>query len=437
MLRKSLIPMLMLTLAFLPACSDDDSSPNLVGDTPAGMASVRVSHLSPDAPAVDVWVDGARVLQDVPFRAFSEYLDLDAGEHRIQVTVAGTTTPAVIDATVTLDEGMAYTVAAVGLAGDGSITAKVFEDDRAPSAGAEVRFVHASPDAPAVDITLTDGTILFGGVPFGEAAGSIPVGAGSYDLQVRAAGTTTVVLSFGDVALAANTNYTVYAIGQLSDGSLDAIVSIDAPGTGASTADLDPAVAEVRVAHLSPNAPNVDIYLDGASVTALTNVPFQAVSDYLSTRARTQNVQVFATGTTSNPVIDADVTLLPGRSYTIAATGLLSDIMPIVLEDDRTLPAAGQTHVRFVHASPDAPAVDVQVANGGPKLFTDTPFRQFAGYAPVGAGTYDLEVRVTSNDALALSVPGVTLNGATNVTIFAIGLAGDGSLAALPVVDTP
>lgn len=435
MLRKSIIPMLVLALAVLPACSDDDTSSNLVGEIPAGTAAVRVSHLSPDAPAVDVWVDGARVLQDVPFRAFSEYLTLDAGEHRVQVTVAGTTTPAVIDATVTLEEGVAYTVAAVGLAGDGSIGAKVFEDDRAPSAGAEVRFVHASPDAPAVDITLTDGTILFGGVPFGEAAGSIPVGAGSYDLQVRAAGTTTVVLSFGDVALAAGTNYTVYAVGRLTDGSLDAIVSIDAPGTGAATADLDPATAEVRAAHLSPDAPAVDIRVDGALV--LTNVPFGAVSGYLSTGARTRNVQVFAAGTTTNAVIDADVTLLPGRSYTLAATGFLADITPLVLEDDRMAPAAGQTHVRFVHASPDAPAVDVQVANGGPKLFTDTPFRGFAGYAPVGAGTYDLEVRLSSNDALALAVPGVALNGATNVTIFAVGLAGDGTLAALPVVDTP
>jgi hypothetical protein len=309
-------------------------------------------------------------------------------------------------------------------------------DDRVPSAGAEVRFVHASPDAPAVDITLTDGTVLFGDVAFGEAGTAIPVGAGSYDLQVRAAGTSTVVLSFGDVALAPGTNYTVYAIGRLGDGSLDAIVSVDAPGDGATTADLAPATAEIRAAHLSPDAPAVDVWLDGAIVGALTNVPFQAVSGYLTVGARTANVRVYAAGTTTNPVIDADVTPLPGRAYTIAATGLLADIAPVVLEDDRAAPAAGQTHVRFVHASPDAPAVNVQVA-GGPTLFAGTEFREAAGYSPVGAGTYDLEVRLASNGALALAVPGVQLTGSTNFTIFAIGLAGDGSLAALPVVDTP
>jgi hypothetical protein len=437
MLRRLMIPMLFLALAWLPACSDDDSNPTTLNGPSAGMSFVRVAHLSPDAPAVDVWVDGEQALAGVPFRAFSGYLELEAGEHRIQVTAAGTTEPSVIDATVTLEDGVSYTVAAVGLLGDSSLTASVLMDDRSPSSGAEVRFVHASPDAPPVDITLTDGTILFGAVPFGEADGSIPVGAGNYDLQVRAAGTATVVLSFGDVALAAGTNYTVYAIGRLGDGTLDAIVSVDAPGDGDTIADLDPANAEVRAAHLSPDAPAVDIYLDGQMVGALTGVPFKVVSGYLTVGASTHNVKVYAAGTTTNPVIDADVTLLPNRAYTVAATGLLADITPIVLEDDRTAPAAGQSHVRFVHASPDAPAVDIQVANGGPTLFTGTSFRQFAGYSQVGSGMYDLEVRLTSNDALALAVPGVQLNGSTNTTIFAIGLAGDGSLEALPVTDTP
>jgi hypothetical protein len=435
-IRLALIPFLALSLAFLPACSDDDPADTLTGPPP-GMSFVRVSHLSPDAPEVDVWLDGARVLRNVPFRTFSGYLELEAGQHRIQVTAAGTTEPAVIDATVTLDEGASYTVAAVGLLGDASIAARVLVDDRTPSQGAEVRFVHASPDAPPVDITLTDGTILFGSVSFGETAGTIPVGAGSYDLQVRAAGTSTVVLSFGDVSLAEATNYTVYAIGRLVDGTLDALVSVDAPGDGAATADLVPATAQVRVAHLSPDAPAVDIYLDGANVAGLSAVPFGAISGYLSTGARTQNVKVYAAGTTMNPVIDADVTLLPGRAYTVAATGTLADLQPLVLQDDRNTPPGDRAHVRFVHASPDAPAVDIRVASGGPTIFSQTGFRQFAGYAPVAPGTYDLEVRISSSGALALAVPSVPLAGAKNTTIFAVGLAGDASLEAIAVTDTP
>ena len=40
--------------------------------------------------------------------------------------------------------------------------------------------------------------------------------------------------------------------------------------------------ARVRVLHASPDAPSVDVHLDGAKVDALVNVPFASnYSDYL------------------------------------------------------------------------------------------------------------------------------------------------------------
>lgn len=428
-LRATLGTSLAILALIAAGCSDDDSSPLAPMNTDASF--VRVAHLSPDAPAVDVWVDGSRVLQSVPFKAISDYIELTPGDHVVQVVPAGATDPKVIDATVTLAASTSYTVAARGLLA--SIAPSVLADDRSTQAGnARVRFVHTSPDAPAVDITLTDGTVLFGDVSFTEAA-EVTVPAGTYDLQVRAAGTSTVVLSFGDVALQSGTAYSVFAIGTLAN--LTGLVAVDS-GTGGTTAELLPATAEVRVAHLSPDAPNVDVWVDGAPVAALTNVAYQAVSGYLTLPARTTSVQVFVASTTTNPVIEADLTLDPNVGYTVAATGLVgsSDLMPIVLVDDRTPAPIGNATVRFVHTSPDAPAVDIVVA-GGATLFSQTSFRQAADYLTVPAGTYDLEVRLSSNQALALSVPGVALGSGTNYSIFAIGLAGNATLGALPAVD--
>lgn len=420
----------------LPACSDDDE--NVAGPAAdPGEAFVRVAHLSPDAPNVDVWVDGAIVLSDVPFDAFSGYLTLEAGEHNVQVTPAGATAPMVIDADVTVADGTYYTVAATGLLADDDIQPVVLVDDLATVATmAKIRFVHASPDAPPVDITLTDGTVLFDDVAFRESEAFIPVPGGEYDLQVRLAGTDTVVLSFGDVAVAAGENYSVFAKGLLADASITALVAVDTEGDGDVTATLDPASARVRVAHLSPDAPNVDVYLDDALVTALVNVPFEAVSGYLEVSAVTHNVKVYQTGTTANPVIDADLTLAPDQTYTVAASGLLAeqDLQPVVLQDWPSAP--GDPRVRFSHLSPDAPAVDVVVAGGG-TIFSDVLFREAAGYDQVGAGMYDLEVRLSGNDALALAVPDVSLDADRSYTIFAIGLAGDASLDALLVEDTP
>jgi len=396
---------------------------------------VRVGHLSPDAPAVDVYVDNALALEDVPFRAFSNYMMVESGTRNIRVTPANSSTD-VINANVTVAADENYSIVAMGLVGNGSLTANVYTDDLNVIGDARIRFIHASPDAPAVDITLTDGTVLFGGVEFNEAAAFIGVPANSYDLQVRAAGTSTVVLSFGDVALSGATNYSIFATGLLGDGTLTATVAVDAPGDGSTSLNLVPATAELRVAHLSPDAPNVDVYVDGAR--ALENVPFTAVSSYLEVPAKSQLVQVFVAGSTMNPVIDATLTWLPGEAYTVAATGLVgsSDLTPIVLVDDRDGNPNGDAHVRFVHTSPDAPNVNIRVANGGPTLFENVPFRGIADYIGVGAASYDLEVVITSNGEVALSIPAVALNSSTNYTIFAIGLAGNGTLAALPVVDS-
>jgi Domain of unknown function (DUF4397) len=41
-----------------------------------GQAQVRVAHLAPDAPNVDVYVNGDPVLTDVPYTTVSDYLPL-------------------------------------------------------------------------------------------------------------------------------------------------------------------------------------------------------------------------------------------------------------------------------------------------------------------------------------------------------------------------
>lgn len=421
----------------LIGCSDDDDN-GVQPDIMNGSAYVRVGHLSPDAPAVDVWVDGNVALEDVEFRQFSAYVELDAGDHQILVSPANQTSPIVINADVTLEEDTYYTVTAVGLLDQ--IEPVVMIDDRSiDGSNARIRFAHASPDAPAVDITLPDGTILFANAAFADVADFIAVPSAEYDLQVRVAGTETVALSFGDVALSPGTVYTIYATGLLGDGSIEATVSVDSPGDGSTVVGISPAMSMLRVGHLSPDAPAVDIYLDNAPVAGLSGVPFKAVSGYLEVGASTHNIKVYVSGTTANPVIDATLTLLPNTSYTVAATGLAGegDLSPLVLIDDRSGPdSMGSASVRFVHTSPDAPAVNI-VVQDGPTLFSNVEFRSFAGYTDVASGSYDLEARLSEGDALALSLPEVLLSESNSFTVFAVGLAGDGSLGVVIVEDTP
>lgn len=213
----------LLTLLLLGAltggCSDDDDNTG-----PDGEARVRIVHASPDAPDVDVLVDGAEVLADVPYLTSSGYLDVPAGERNLTVNAAGTAT-SVIDADVTLRDGADYTVIAGGPVA--SIAPIVLEDDNtAPAAGnVKVRAIHGAPGAPTVDIYVTaPGADLEGetpalsGVEFGDVADYIEAPAGAYQVRVTPTGTTTVVIDSGTLTLASGQVRTVIAVDATGGG---------------------------------------------------------------------------------------------------------------------------------------------------------------------------------------------------------------------------
>lgn len=177
-----------------------------------GTAKVRVVHASPDAPAVDVYVNGNRTLTNVPFFTASDYLDLPGGTYRIQVTPTGSpASQAVIDANATIEAGKAYTIAATGPVA--SIQPTIVVDDlSAPAAGkAKVRVYHFSPDAPAVDVKLAGGATLIPNLAFPNSSDYLEVDAGSYNLQVTPAGASAVVIDLAGTNLQAGRIYSVFA----------------------------------------------------------------------------------------------------------------------------------------------------------------------------------------------------------------------------------
>lgn len=201
----------------------------------------------------------------------------------------------------------------------------------------------------------------------------------------------------------------------------------------ATTALAADAKARVRVIHASPDAPAVDVWVNGAK--AFTNAPFKGITQYAELAGGDYDIQVVPAGATSPAVISGKLGFGAGKDYSVIAVGKLANIAPLVLEDNNALPEAGKAHVRFIHASPDAPAVDIAVKNG-PVLFKNVAFKGVGEYLPVAAGTYDLEVRLAGTNTVALSVPGVKLEDRTVYTVFAMGLAGGTpSLTAVPSVD--
>jgi hypothetical protein len=219
-----------------------------------GTAQVRVAHLAPDAPNVDVYVNGEPVLTDVPYTTVSDYLSLPTGTQQVTVYATGDTETPVIEAPVEIAAGGAYTVAAVGLVADGSLTAQVYQDDlRAPSAGnAKLRVVHASPDAGPVDVVPRGGEALVAGLRFPEASPYAEVPAGTYTLDVNAAGTNQTALTVPDAALASGGVYSAFAVGTVFADSLNVLLVQDNEGASASASSTASSSASASASASAP-----------------------------------------------------------------------------------------------------------------------------------------------------------------------------------------
>ncbi len=82
----------------------------------ADTGRVRVMHASPDTPAVDIFVDGAKAVTALAFPNNTPYVTLPAGGHNVKVFVSpsdGTGAPA-LEATLDIGTGKDYSVLAVG-----------------------------------------------------------------------------------------------------------------------------------------------------------------------------------------------------------------------------------------------------------------------------------------------------------------------------------
>ncbi|MFH1143519.1 MAG: DUF4397 domain-containing protein [Candidatus Eisenbacteria bacterium] len=104
-------------------------------------------------------------------------------------------------------------------------------------------------------------------------------------------------------------------------------------------------------------------------------------------------------------------------------------------DDNGFKPNVGETNLRALHLSPDAPAVDVFLNNGAAAAVSDLSFSEGTGYLTIPEGTYEIDVAAngqTANDAV-LSVPGLSLEKDLYYTAVAYNtLSG---IAALALVD--
>lgn len=168
------------------------------------------------------------------------------------------------------------------------------------------------------------------------------------------------------------------------------------PAASASAA----APTYVRLAHLSPDTPNVDVYLTSFSrpqwKLVLKGVGYGALSPYQRLEPDLYTVSMRKAGAAAStpPVISTTVRATAGAAFTVAGVGPYADLGLKVLRDDLTLPARGAVRARLVQASARAGSVDVSAVNG-PRIASEVPFATTTAYTTVPAGRWNLKITAT------------------------------------------
>lgn len=394
-------------------------------------ATVRVVHASPGAPNIDVLVDGQPIVQDLAFGSATEYFALPDGDHQIQVVPTGQTADsALIDTDLNVDAGDAYVFVAMNRLNE--IEGKVFDVnvDDVDASKARVRVIHASPDAGEVDISVTGGDELFGGVEFGDATDYTDLDAGTYSLDVKG-DDDRVLLTAQNLDIADGNVYDVVALGQISDNTLallPLVTTVTVPCSGVLGLEGGTEDSCIRVVHAAPGTSETDVYLNDSPIvqglTYGTATEFIVVPD-----SDDHNLQLVAAGGApgDGDLLQDDLDFDGRSAYEVVITGNPDDLEIKTAKLDLSPLPDGQARIRFIHASPDAEGVNVALADGD-NLFEGVNYRDITDNSTIDAGSYTLQLK--KDDTVVLTGD-VDLEAGMVYDVIAIGRADDNSLTLL------
>lgn len=178
----------------------------------------------------------------------------------------------------------------------------------------------------------------------------------------------------------------------LASGALVALTAAAGPASAAATqARASSAYGWVRLAHLSPNTPPVDVYLYSYgkpnAMIVLKHVAYGTVSPYERVPHGEYTVAMRGVGASpsSAPVLSSNLMVHPGHAYTVAGVGPNKALRLQVLDDRLTTPK-GKSLVRVIQAS--LKEHHVTVTAGSATLARNLPFANITRYGTNSPGTW-------------------------------------------------
>jgi len=468
--NKVLLAAAVTSSLVIAGCSQDDDNSKL-----------RVIHASPDAPAVNVMVTSgtySKEISNLDYAASSGYQDIRTGSRSITVEaiIPGGNAEVISVPGFSFVKDVRYNVLAVNKTAD--IKPLVVEESAAiPGAGeVAVAVVHASPDAPAVDVYVTaPGTDItspaltpnfsFDFKDPAVDAGALP--AGSYDITVTLKGTKTVAYNISDVDLSpfAGQKLLIAAISTTTATNKEAspIKLLVATDDAQLVLIDEDTAAGARVLHLSPDADvtaggPVEVLANSAAlgvtglelVDAFTytqiappvgNPPLPLTTDGSYVLVPPADDFIFDVAVDGGAIVytSGEIALASGSEYTVIAAGNVSrsPAFGLLATVDNNRSVITQATVKVVHGAPAAGSVSVYVTPAGvyskedienafntgdasiKPLLENFDFGDITDYVAVPPGDYDIRVVPNALGIAAINAEGATLPAGVVATVIA------------------
>ncbi|MEH7176554.1 DUF4397 domain-containing protein [Neobacillus vireti] len=188
---------------------------------------VRFLHTSPDAPDVDIYINGQMQVKRLPFRVASNYLALKPGKYHIDIYPTGNSVDSVLNKKITVEPGRTYTHAIIDSVKKLRLLPYLNQPE-VPLNESKIRFLHLSPDTGALDFAVKDRDVVFPNISYKQASEYLGIMPMTVDLELREAGTKQVVLSMPKTKFRPNETYTITLIGHSNgEPALQALILKD------------------------------------------------------------------------------------------------------------------------------------------------------------------------------------------------------------------
>ncbi|RAW00131.1 DUF4397 domain-containing protein [Pseudochryseolinea flava] len=207
---------------------------------------------------------------------------------------------------------LVYGLCVIGFAGGLAACSDFVDDnDNTPyPSPAQVSFYNASPSAPQVTVTVDEKSFLNAPLDYTHFSGYLNFYTGNRHFKFKNGSNTLVDTT---LLLKNNTTYSVFVINH--NENIETVVTTD-------TANVPNAgKAMVRFMQLSPDVDQIDVAFEGDAENTFAALDYKEGSVFKEVTARKLKVVMKNADTDDEVLTSGEITLQPGRYYTIISRG--------------------------------------------------------------------------------------------------------------------